>query len=47
MTPEAIEQCAYCHSSNPVTYYDVGDQPEAELTARIPICTECFLPTGR
>jgi len=47
MHPEAIEQCAYCHAPNPVTYYEINDGPDAVLTARIPICQECLHQTGR
>ena len=47
MHPEAIEQCAYCQSSSPVTYYEIGTESEASITARVPICEDCFSPTGR
>jgi hypothetical protein len=47
MPPEAIEQCAYCHQNNPVTYYEVGERPDAAITARVPICENCFQSTGR
>jgi hypothetical protein len=47
MLPEAIEQCAYCHTPQPVTYHTVGEQPDATITARVPICQECFQPAGR
>ena len=47
MHPEAIEQCAYCQSSTPVTYYDIGTKSESAISARVPICDECFTPTGR
>lgn len=47
MHPEAIEQCAYCQSNTPVTYYEIGDHPEAVISARVPICDACYTPTGR